>query len=163
MSQPGEARLERIPLPRNWMSAPDTRQEGTVFSAEMSSGRTIPESRMFCFSLFSAMSCSPDTRKLPLASTASMRTEMRASKVPLRSICPPPAKRLSKPASANWISPSRCLKVALADQNVIDKFADLGTTPAAEDQVTPEAHTAKLEEQIDLWTPIIEESGVTGG
>jgi tripartite-type tricarboxylate transporter receptor subunit TctC len=55
------------------------------------------------------------------------------------------------------------LKVALADQNVIDKFADLGTTPVAEDQVTPEAHTSKLEEQIDLWTPIIEESGVTGG
>lgn len=55
------------------------------------------------------------------------------------------------------------LAVALTDQNVIDKFADLGTTPVAEDQVTPDAHTAKLEEQIDLWTPIIEESGVTGG
>ena len=55
------------------------------------------------------------------------------------------------------------LAVALADQNVIDKFADLGTTPAAEDQVTPDALTAKLKEQIDLWTPIIEESGVTGG
>ena len=55
------------------------------------------------------------------------------------------------------------LAVALADQNVIDKFADLGTTPVAEDQVTPDAHTSKLEEQIDLWTPIIEESGVTGG
>jgi len=55
------------------------------------------------------------------------------------------------------------LKVALADQNVIDSFADLGTAPVAEDQVTPEAQTAKLEEQIDLWTPIIEASGVTGG
>ncbi len=55
------------------------------------------------------------------------------------------------------------LKVALADQGVIDQFADLGTTPAAEDQVTPDAQTTKLEEQIDLWTPIIEESGVTGG
>ena len=28
--------------------------------------------------------------------------------------------------------------------------------------MTPEAHTAKLEEQIDLWTPIIEDAGVTG-
>jgi tripartite-type tricarboxylate transporter receptor subunit TctC len=55
------------------------------------------------------------------------------------------------------------LAVALADPNVIDKFADLGTTPVSEDQVTPDAHTSKLEEQIDLWTPIIEESGVTGG
>jgi tripartite-type tricarboxylate transporter receptor subunit TctC len=54
------------------------------------------------------------------------------------------------------------LAVALADQSVIDQFADLGTTPVAEDQVTPEAHTAKLEEQIGLWTPIIEEAGVTG-
>jgi tripartite-type tricarboxylate transporter receptor subunit TctC len=55
------------------------------------------------------------------------------------------------------------LAVALADQSVIDQFADLGTTPVPEDQVTPDAHTAKLQEQIDLWTPIIEESGVTGG
>ena len=55
------------------------------------------------------------------------------------------------------------LKVALADKNVMDSFADLGTAPVAEDQVTPEAHTAKLEEQIDLWGPIIEEAGVTGG
>ncbi|NPD03527.1 tripartite tricarboxylate transporter substrate binding protein BugD [Nocardioides sp. zg-1308] len=54
------------------------------------------------------------------------------------------------------------LKVALADKKVIDSFADLGTAPVAEDQVTPEAHTAKLEEQIDVWTPIIEASGVTG-
>ncbi|MCY7401981.1 MAG: hypothetical protein LH477_13710 [Nocardioides sp.] len=55
------------------------------------------------------------------------------------------------------------LKVALADQNVIDSFADLGTAPVAEDQVTPEAQTAKLEEQLDLWAPIIEAAGVTGG
>ena len=55
------------------------------------------------------------------------------------------------------------LKVALADQNVIDSFADLGTAPVTDEEVTPEAHTAKLEEQLDLWTPIIEASGVTGG
>jgi tripartite-type tricarboxylate transporter receptor subunit TctC len=54
------------------------------------------------------------------------------------------------------------LAVALADQGVIDKMADLGTAPVPADQVTPEAHTAKLEEQIDLWTPIIEDAGVTG-
>ena len=55
------------------------------------------------------------------------------------------------------------LEVALQDQNVIDSMADLGTTPAPAEDVTPDAHTAKLQEQIDLWTPIIEESGVTGG
>ena len=41
-------------------------------------------------------------------------------------------------------------------------MAELGTTPVAEDQATPDAHTAKLEEQIDSWTPIIEDAGVTG-
>jgi len=55
------------------------------------------------------------------------------------------------------------LAVALEDQGVIDQMAELGTAPVPADQVTPEAHTAKLEEQIDLWTPIIEDAGVTGG
>ncbi len=54
------------------------------------------------------------------------------------------------------------LAVALEDQSVIDEMAKLGTAPVPADQVTPEAHTAKLEEQIDLWTPIIEDAGVTG-
>jgi hypothetical protein len=30
------------------------------------------------------------------------------------------------------------------------------------EEVTPQAHTSKLEEQIELWTPIIEDAGVTG-
>ncbi|HWM72320.1 MAG TPA: tripartite tricarboxylate transporter substrate-binding protein [Nocardioides sp.] len=54
------------------------------------------------------------------------------------------------------------LAVALEDQGVIDSMADLGTAPVPPEEVTPEAHTSKLEEQIDLWTPVIEESGVTG-
>ena len=54
------------------------------------------------------------------------------------------------------------LAVALQDQGVIDQMADLGTTPVPEDQVTPEAQTERLEGQIDLWTPIIEDAGVTG-
>ncbi|MEJ7796391.1 MAG: tripartite tricarboxylate transporter substrate-binding protein [Nocardioides sp.] len=54
------------------------------------------------------------------------------------------------------------LAVALEDQGVIDQMAELGTAPVPADQVTPEAHTAKLQEQIDLWTPIIEDAGVTG-
>jgi tripartite-type tricarboxylate transporter receptor subunit TctC len=56
---------------------------------------------------------------------------------------------------------SGALKAALADQNVIGQFAKLGTTPVAEDQTTPEAHTAKLRAQIELWKPIIEAAGVT--
>ena len=55
------------------------------------------------------------------------------------------------------------LKVALQDQNVIDSLADLGTAPVSQDSATPEAHTQLLQEQIELWAPIIEESGVTAG
>jgi len=54
------------------------------------------------------------------------------------------------------------LAVALKDQGVIDQMADLGTAPVAEDEVTPEAQTALLEEQIELWKPIIEAAGVVG-
>lgn len=56
---------------------------------------------------------------------------------------------------------SDALKVALADQNVIDQLAELGTAPVSEDQATPEALREKLESQIELWRPIIEEAGVT--
>ena len=52
------------------------------------------------------------------------------------------------------------LQGALTDANVIAKFAELGTTPVAQDQATPEAHTAKLQAQLDLWRPIIEAAGV---
>ena len=55
------------------------------------------------------------------------------------------------------------LEVALEDQNVIDQMATLGTTPSPAEDVTPDAHTAQLEEQLDLWTPIIQESGVSAG
>lgn len=55
------------------------------------------------------------------------------------------------------------LLVALQDQNVIDRFAELGTAPVAADRATPEAHRAYLEEQIELWRPLIEDAGVTGG
>ena len=52
------------------------------------------------------------------------------------------------------------LKVALADQNVIAQLGKLGTTPVSEEDATPQAHTKKLTEQIELWRPIIEEAGV---
>lgn len=55
---------------------------------------------------------------------------------------------------------SAALKTALKDPTVIERFAALGTTPVAEDQATPAAHSEKLTSQIELWRPIIEEAGV---
>jgi len=55
---------------------------------------------------------------------------------------------------------SKALQTALKDPKVIERFAELGTTPVAEDQATPEAHKAYLAEQIALWKPIIEKAGV---
>ena len=52
------------------------------------------------------------------------------------------------------------LQAALADENVIARFAELGTAPVPAEQATPEAHAAYLAEQIELWRPIIEEAGV---
>jgi tripartite-type tricarboxylate transporter receptor subunit TctC len=53
------------------------------------------------------------------------------------------------------------LQTALQDETVATRFAELGTTPVAQDRATPEAHTEMLSSQIELWRPIIEEAGVT--
>jgi tripartite-type tricarboxylate transporter receptor subunit TctC len=53
------------------------------------------------------------------------------------------------------------LVAALQDQNVIDRLAQLGTSPVAQDRATPEAQTEHLQSQTELWRPIIEEAGVT--
>jgi tripartite-type tricarboxylate transporter receptor subunit TctC len=58
---------------------------------------------------------------------------------------------------------NEALVAALQDENVISELGNLGAAPVAEDQATPEAHTEKLQSQIDLWRPIIEEAGVTAG
>ena len=55
------------------------------------------------------------------------------------------------------------LVVALQDEEVITRMGELGTAPVPEDRVTPEAHREQLQSQIELWRPIIEESGVTAG
>jgi len=54
---------------------------------------------------------------------------------------------------------SAALQKALADQTVIDRFAELGTTPVAATDVTPDALKAKLESEITRWKPIIETAG----
>jgi tripartite-type tricarboxylate transporter receptor subunit TctC len=56
---------------------------------------------------------------------------------------------------------SDALQVALADQSVIDQLADLGSAPSSAEEATPEAHTERLSEQIELWRPIIEQAGVS--
>jgi tripartite-type tricarboxylate transporter receptor subunit TctC len=55
---------------------------------------------------------------------------------------------------------SGALQQALADPNVVARFAELGTTPVAAEMATSEAHAAYLAEQIALWKPIIEQAGV---
>jgi tripartite-type tricarboxylate transporter receptor subunit TctC len=52
------------------------------------------------------------------------------------------------------------LKTALADQNVIDRFAELGTAPVSADRATPEAHREHLQSQIDLWKGVFDAAGV---
>jgi tripartite-type tricarboxylate transporter receptor subunit TctC len=55
---------------------------------------------------------------------------------------------------------SEALKVALADQRVIDQMARLGTAPVKAEDATPQAHRAKLEEQLGTWAKIIADAGV---
>ncbi len=50
---------------------------------------------------------------------------------------------------------------ALKEQSVIDKLGALGAAPSEGDLVTPKGHTAYLQEQIDLWRPIIQKAGIT--
>jgi tripartite-type tricarboxylate transporter receptor subunit TctC len=54
---------------------------------------------------------------------------------------------------------SQSLVKALADANVVAKFAELGTAPVPADQATPQALQAKLTAEIDRWAPIITAAG----
>jgi tripartite-type tricarboxylate transporter receptor subunit TctC len=55
---------------------------------------------------------------------------------------------------------TEALQAALADETVASRFAELGTLPEPADRATPEAHSAHLAAQIELWKPIIEAAGV---
>ncbi|MEV0613553.1 tripartite tricarboxylate transporter substrate-binding protein [Nonomuraea sp. NPDC050404] len=55
---------------------------------------------------------------------------------------------------------SEALKAALADQKVIDQMAKLGTAPVPAEDATPQAHRAKLEEQLGTWAKVIADAGV---
>ncbi|GAA3443717.1 tripartite tricarboxylate transporter substrate-binding protein [Planomonospora venezuelensis] len=52
------------------------------------------------------------------------------------------------------------LTTALADQKVVDQMAKLGTAPVPAGDATPQAHRAKLEEQLGTWAKVIADAGV---
>ncbi|ASY65216.1 Tricarboxylate transport protein TctC (plasmid) [Sinorhizobium sojae CCBAU 05684] len=54
---------------------------------------------------------------------------------------------------------SESLQKALKDENVIARFAELGTEPSSEAEATPEALKGKLESEIARWKPVIEAAG----
>ncbi|GGA82040.1 hypothetical protein GCM10011491_06780 [Brucella endophytica] len=51
------------------------------------------------------------------------------------------------------------LQKALKDQNVVARFAELGTLPATEAEATPEGLKAKLETEVARWKPVIDGAG----
>ena len=54
---------------------------------------------------------------------------------------------------------SKSLQKALKDENVIARFAELGTKPSSEADATPAALKAKLESEVARWKPVIEAAG----
>ena len=54
---------------------------------------------------------------------------------------------------------SAALQKALAEQTIIDRFAELGTAPVLAGDATPDALKAKLEGEITRWKPVIEAAG----
>jgi tripartite-type tricarboxylate transporter receptor subunit TctC len=52
------------------------------------------------------------------------------------------------------------LRVALKDDTVIRRFAELGGQPVSEDRATPESLRAQLTSEIARWAPIIQAAGV---
>jgi tripartite-type tricarboxylate transporter receptor subunit TctC len=52
------------------------------------------------------------------------------------------------------------LMAALKDENVIAKFAELGTEPVAQNRATPEVLRAHLKSEIEKWSPIIKKAGI---
>src|ERR671931_8709 len=55
---------------------------------------------------------------------------------------------------------TKALQAALKDNNVKQRFAELGTEPVAENRATPAALHTHLKSEIDRWSPIIKKAGV---
>lgn len=54
---------------------------------------------------------------------------------------------------------SKSLQLALKDENVVARFAELGTSPSSQEEATPAALKAKVESEIARWKPIIDAAG----
>jgi tripartite-type tricarboxylate transporter receptor subunit TctC len=54
---------------------------------------------------------------------------------------------------------STALQAALKNENVIQRFAELGTAPVAQERATPQALQSYLVAEIDRWAPIIKAAG----
>jgi tripartite-type tricarboxylate transporter receptor subunit TctC len=54
------------------------------------------------------------------------------------------------------------LQVALKDAKVIERLADLGTEPVAQDLATPAALKKQLASEVARWGPVIKAAGVKG-
>ena len=54
---------------------------------------------------------------------------------------------------------SRALQVALRDERLVQRFADLGTAPVSQEQATPAVHRAYWQADIAKWRPIIQAAG----
>jgi len=52
------------------------------------------------------------------------------------------------------------LKIAMKDQTVVARYADLGLDAVPDGDVTPAALQAKLKSEIDKWAPVIKAAGV---
>jgi tripartite-type tricarboxylate transporter receptor subunit TctC len=55
---------------------------------------------------------------------------------------------------------TQALQVALKDENVKQRFAELGAESVVENRATPAALRDHLKAEIDKWTPIIKKAGV---
>jgi tripartite-type tricarboxylate transporter receptor subunit TctC len=54
------------------------------------------------------------------------------------------------------------LQVALKDEKVIERLADLGTEPVPQDLATPAALSKQLASEVAKWGPVIKAAGVKG-
>ncbi len=54
---------------------------------------------------------------------------------------------------------SKSLQLALKDENVVARFAELGTAPSPQEDATPAALKEKVESEITRWKPVIEAAG----
>jgi tripartite-type tricarboxylate transporter receptor subunit TctC len=54
---------------------------------------------------------------------------------------------------------SRALQVALRDEKLVARFAELGTAPVSQEQATPEFHRRYWQADIAKWRPIIQAAG----